>query len=152
MSKSACPVGTSRRATPQDIDRLEACRRAAIAACPGYDAAQRHVWLAAEPNWSTLVHDALLVQVDDHIVGFCVATPSELGYLYVHPNYQRQGIAHFLVSEVEQPGMRCDCNAFSARLIQSRGWEPVAPNRKARDGVVFENTWFEFTGGTQASR
>ena len=152
MSKSTCPVGTSRRATPQDIDRLEACRSAAIAACPGYDAAQRHVWLAAEPNWSTLVHDALLVQVDDHIVGFCVATPSELGYLYVHPNYQRQGIAHFLVSEVEQPGMRCDCNAFSARLLQSRGWASKGANRKARDGVVFENTWFEFTGGTQASR
>jgi len=109
------------------------------------------IWLAAEPKWPKLINDTLLVEVEGRIAGFCVATPAELGYLYVHPDHQGKGVGGYLVGQVEQPGMRCDCNAFSARLLQSRGWEPIAPNHKERDGVVFENTWFEFTDGAKAS-
>jgi len=148
LSKSACPVGTSRRATPQDIDRLEACRRAAIAACPGYDAAQRQVWLAAEPEWPKLIDDTLLVEVKGRIAGFCVATPAELGYLYVHPDRQRQGVGWYLAGQVEQPGMRCDGNPFSGYVLKKRGWVRVGPHRKERDGVVFENAWYELPAVT----
>lgn len=145
-------MGICRRATPQDIEHLEACRRAAISACPGYGAEQLQLWLAAEPSWPNLIEDTLLVEVGSRIAGFCVAIPSELRYLYVHPAHQRQGIGRFLVRQVEREGMRCDCNPFSARVLEKRGWIAVAPNRKEHDGVVFENTWYQMPAVTRGSR
>lgn len=145
-------MGKCRRATPQDIEHLEACRRSAISACPEYDAEQLHIWLAAEPKWPPLIDDTLLVEVEGRIAGFCVATPAELGYLYVHPDHQGQGIGRYLVGRVQQPGMRCDGNPFSGRVLKERGWVPVGPHRKERDGVVFENTWYELPAVTPGSR
>jgi putative acetyltransferase len=145
-------VGACRKATPQDLEQLEACRRAAISACPGYDAEQLNIWLASEPKWPQLISDALVVELHGRIVGFCVASSTELGYLYVHPDHQRQGIGQYLVEQVEQPGMRCDCNPFSGHILERRGWTAVAPNRKERDGVVFQNTWYELLDPTPTSR
>lgn len=152
LSKTAFPIGQCRKATRQDIVQLEACRRNAISACPGYNAEQLKIWLTAVPNWRRLIDDTLLIEVQDHIAGLCVATHSELGYLYVHPDHQRRGIGQYLVERVEQPGMRCDCNPFSGKVLEKRGWTAVAPYRKELDGVVFQNTWYELLGPTSTSR
>jgi hypothetical protein len=40
-------------------------------------------------------------------------------------------------------GIRCDGNPFSGRVLKKRGWVHVGPHRKERDGVVFENAWYE---------
>ena len=145
-------MGVCRRATEQDIEHLEACRRDAISRCAGYDAAQLQIWLAAQPNWQQLIDDVLLVEVEGQVAGFCVYTAAELKYLYVHSGRQGQGIGRYLVGQVEQPGMRCDCNPLSGRVLEKRGWIPIGPHRKERDGVVFENIWYELPAVTPTSR
>ena len=139
-------MGVCRRATEQDIEHLEACRRDAISRCAGYDAAQLQIWLAAQPNWQQLIDDVLLVEVEGQVVGFCVYTAAELKYLYVHSGRQGQGIGRYLVGQVEQPGMRCDCNPLSGRVLKKRAGSQSVPIGKSA------TAWFLKTFGTNCPR
>lgn len=97
------------------------------------------------PDWSRLIPHTILVEVDGTIAGFCSATVEELLYLYVAPEFQRQGVAGHLVSKMERPGMRCDCNPHSARVLAKRGWERVAVHLKTKGGIAFENAWYRLS-------
>ena len=138
-------MGVCRRATEQDIEHLEACRRDAISRCAGYDAAQLQIWLAAQPNWQQLIDDVLLVEVEGQVVGFCAYTTTELKYLYVHSG--RRG-GNWAVS-----GRASGATGYALRLQSA--FRPRIGKRAGSQSVPIGKSataWFLKTFGTNCPR
>ncbi len=133
-----------RKGLPSDIEELESIRIVSIQSCTIYSDNQRRIWSESIPNWSELIPSTLVCLTDDHPVGFAIAHNQELDFLYVHPSFHGHGIANILVSKVEEEGMRCDCNPYSEKVLQKRGWTFQKDNVKTKDGETFHNKWYVY--------
>lgn len=135
---------TFRKATTNDISSLESCRVKSIESCKIYSAKQLDIWKKSKPNWKAIIPNTIVCLNKKLVVGFVVSDQNFLDYLYVHPNYQKQGIANQLVSLVEKTNMKCDCNPYSEKILKSRGWIFLSDNLKEKSGVKFHNKWYIF--------
>lgn len=119
-----------------------------------YTPAQLDAWVAAPPeveSWAASFEGryCLVAELDGEIVGFA-DMDLDSGYLdrlYVHKNYQRQGVATALCDalEAQAAGMRLTVAAsITARpFFEQRGWQVVKKQTLCRDGVQLENYWME---------
>ncbi len=133
-----------RKATSSDIPLLESIRIRSIQSCAIYSEDQRGVWAQSIPDWPAIIDNTLICTKNDQLLGFAVANERELDLLYVAPNFHGLGIAYSLVSRVERPGMKCDCNPYSEKVLKRRGWKFESDNVKTKDGQTFHNRWYVF--------
>ncbi|WP_137790697.1 GNAT family N-acetyltransferase [Bacillus sp. E(2018)] len=83
----------------------------------------------------------------DGIVGFCDLTYSgHLNRLYVHKDYQRQGIASALVNMIESEARKLnvlsidtDASITAKVFFEQRGYQVVSPQHVVRKGVSLLN-------------
>ncbi len=98
-------------------------------------------------NRSFLEHDTLIAEIDEMIVGF--ADMDKSGYLdrlYVHKNFQREGIATALLNELERHARKAGvCNfetyaSITAKcFFEKHGYIAEAENKVIRNGVMLMN-------------
>ena len=83
-----------------------------------YDKVQREAWTDASDDlqlWTNSFRDkiAYVVEKDSEIVGFIDGTiEGYIDRIYVHHDYQSQGVATMLLSQLEQDLMNKDVNEF----------------------------------------
>lgn len=131
-----------RKALLSDVNQLETIRKKSIQHCSIYTKDQLRIWSESIPNWSDLVDDTHVCLSAGIPIGFIVATPTLLDYLYIDPDYHGRGIANQLVSMVETDGMLCDCNPYSEKVLIRRGWFFRSNNVKEKNGETFHNKWY----------
>ena len=113
-----------------------------------YTKEQVDVWAPEEPdldgwNESLLAHYSIVAVEDNKIVGF--GDIDETGYLdrlFVHKDYQRQGIASALCDQLEQAASgRIFVHAsITARpFFESRGYRVVKQQQVERKGIFLTN-------------
>ena len=113
-----------------------------------YTKEQVDVWAPEEPdldgwNESLLAHYSIVAVEDNRIVGF--GDIDETGYLdrlFVHKDYQRQGIASALCDQLEQavPGRIFVHASITARpFFESRGYRVVKQQQVERKGIFLTN-------------
>lgn len=113
-----------------------------------YTKEQVEVWAPEEPdldkwNESLLAHHSIVAVEDNRIVGF--GDIDETGYLdclFVHRDYQRQGIASALCDQLEQavPGRIFVHASITARpFFESRGYRVVKQQQVERKGIFLTN-------------
>lgn len=123
-------------------------------AAADYTPAQLDAWVAVPPeaeSWAASFEGrcCLVAELDGEIVGFA-DMDLDSGYLdrlYVHKDYQRQGIATALCDalEAQAAGMHLTVEAsITARpFFEQCGWQVVKKQTLCRDGVQLENYWME---------
>lgn len=113
-----------------------------------YTQTQLDVWATGQVDlaaWdrSFLVHNTFVAELDGVIAGF--GDIDETGYLdrlYVHKNYQRQGIAAALCDAMEKtvPGRIVTHASITARpFFEGRGYTVVRAQQVERQGVLLTN-------------
>ena len=113
-----------------------------------YTKEQVDVWAPEEPdldgwNESLLAHYSIVATENNRIVGF--GDIDENGYLdrlFVHKDYQRQGIASALCDQLEQavPGRIFVHASITARpFFESRGYRVVKQQQVERKGIFLTN-------------
>ena len=118
-------------------------------ACRDYTPAQLDAWATGQVdlaawNQSFLAHHTLVALKDGQIVGF--ADMDETGYLdrlYVHKDYQRQGVATTLCDALESA---CAASCFTTHasltarpFMESRGYQVERCQQVQRHGVWLTN-------------
>ncbi|WP_270739204.1 GNAT family N-acetyltransferase [Massilioclostridium coli] len=95
-------------------------------------------------NQSFLIHDTLVAVQDDKIIGF--GDMDQTGYfdrLYVHKDYQRQGIATLLCNQLEKryQGRYISTHAsITAKpFFEHRGYLVIAKQQVERLGILLVN-------------
>ena len=109
---------------------------------------QLNIWINSKPNWEELIPHTIVSFKGNHILGFVVSNDKFLDYLYVEPSYHGKGLGNKLVSLVEKPTMKCDCNPYSEKILIKRGWKFLAENIKEKSGEKFKNKWYLFEKST----
>lgn len=77
-----------------------------------YDSKQINAWTSTVENkkrWQNILTNqfALVAQDKERIIGFCTLDNGKhIDLLYVHTDYQRQGIAHTLYTDIEKEAKR----------------------------------------------
>lgn len=114
-----------------------------------YTEKQRNAWADGNVdlerwNASFLEHDTLVAVKDGKIVGF--ADMDESGYLdrlYVHKDYQRQGIATALCDELERrvhvKKIETHASITARPFFEARGYHVVKEQQVIRKGVTLTN-------------
>lgn len=114
-----------------------------------YTKAQRSVWAPVcrdLESWdrSLLAHTAFVAVKGNLIVGF--GDIDETGYLdrlYVHRNYQRQGIATALCLRLEQTGLYdkviTDASITAKAFFEKRGYCTIRAQQVERGGIYLTN-------------
>lgn len=116
-----------------------------------YTQEQVNVWAdgAADPAvWeqSFLKHRTLVARIGGEIVGFADLDGNYLDRLYVHRDFQRQGVATELVSALEtaareqgETGMTVHASITARPFFEKRGWWVVKEQQVERKGVLLTN-------------
>lgn len=116
-----------------------------------YTQEQVNVWAdgTADPAvWeqSLLKHRTLVARIGGEIAGFADLDGNYLDRLYVHRDFQRQGVATALVSALEtaareQGEIRMTVHAsITARpFFEKRGWRVVKEQQVERKGILLTN-------------
>lgn len=113
-----------------------------------YRKEQLDVWATGEVDlekWdqSFLAHNTVVAEADGRIVGF--GDMDETGYLdrlYVHKDYQRQGIASAICNELEKKvkGKVVTHASITARpFFEKRGYRVVREQQVERQGILLVN-------------
>ncbi len=138
------PNFSFRKGQEKDILQLESCRLKSIKKLRNLFEKQIDIWINSKPNWKICIQNTILCTTENEIVGFVVCDDQFLTLLHVDPTYQKQGIGNKLVSLVEKPNIKCDCNIYSEKILIKRGWKFISRNPKIRQGETFENKWYAF--------
>lgn len=113
-----------------------------------YTLAQRNAWAAGQVdlegwNASFLSHTTLVAEQDGVIAGFADMTPEGyLDRLYVHKDYQGQGIATALCDRLEKgvPGSITTHASITARpFFANRGYVVLREQQVERRGIKLTN-------------
>ncbi|WKA60388.1 GNAT family N-acetyltransferase [Planococcus shenhongbingii] len=88
-----------------------------------------------------------VADIDGTIAGFCdMATTGYLNRLYVHKNYQRQGVASKLADLLEQEAGKRELQAISTEasltakpFFEERGYQVIKKQSVERKGIAMPN-------------
>ena len=97
-----------------------------------------------EWNQSFLAHDTVVCLKDGRIVGFGdIDKTGYLDRLYVHKDYQRQGIASVICNELErtvsQNKIRTYASITAKPFFEQRGYRVIRKQQVIRNGVSLRN-------------
>ena len=118
-----------------------------------YPAEHLDAWTPAQPNlkkWKTRfkTSETIVAEVQGKIVGFgnLELSSSSIGMLYVHKDYQRQGIATALLHALEKKLKKgesatatLEASITARPFFEKRGYHLVRENRKMLNGTEFLN-------------
>ncbi|WP_020680930.1 GNAT family N-acetyltransferase [Marinobacterium rhizophilum] len=117
-----------------------------------YSAAQREAWAPTPPDygvWAARLErrQPLVAEQDGLIQGFIELEPDgHIDCFYVHPNFQRCGVATRLlqrVLDIAQARAQCrlyvEASTAARPLFESHGFELLGQNRVERRGQVLIN-------------
>jgi GNAT superfamily N-acetyltransferase len=121
-----------------------------------YTPAQISVWAPQAPDFSAWADrlskgTVFVYEIDHEIVGFARAEGTGyLDLLYVHPEFQRQGIARALFKQVLAwasrqgiPRISSDVSITARPFFEHEGFHVVKPQVVERHGVSFHNFQME---------
>jgi len=148
MSESpSVPKLTFRPAEQSDLNELQTLFVDTITAVchKDYSPEQIKAWTASvekTERWNDLLHDqhVIIAQINDTIVGFASLKDSNyVDFFYIHKDYQGQGVAKRLYTEIEKEAIHQGTKTLSSDIsitampfFQSRGFVPI----KKQDNVV----------------
>lgn len=97
--------------------------------------------------WASVNHlnlgKTFVAEIEGKIVGFAdVNEDGFLGYLYVHKDYQRQGIAKALLSLIEKEGHKellTEASITSKPFFEKMGFSVIRAQLKLHKGLYFKN-------------
>lgn len=145
---------TIRQATHDDLQEMKELYVGTITTvCTNdYDASQIEVWSASVQNtqrWFDLVNNqlVLITQKDKTITGFCsLENNTYIDFMYVHKDYQRQGIADMLLSALEEEAknsgstlLTSDISKTARPFFEKRGFIVVTEQINLRKGIEIIN-------------
>ncbi|RWW92334.1 GNAT family N-acetyltransferase [Flavobacterium cerinum] len=145
---------TLRQAVLTDLDEIKELFTATITTiCTNdYTPEQIAVWASTVENshrWYDAVAGQLflLAEMDDKIVGFASLDNSTyIDFMYVHKDYQRQGIAEILMEELEIEArdfgtitLTSDVSKTARPFFERIGFEVVTEQLNLRRGVEIVN-------------
>ncbi|PCJ66571.1 MAG: GNAT family N-acetyltransferase [Bacteroidetes bacterium] len=117
-----------------------------------YDKDQINAWITSVENkerWEDLLINQyfLIAEIDGKIVGFgSLKDGSYLDFMYVHKDYLRQGIAHFLFENLKDESIRLgfdiltsDVSKTARPFFESKGFKVTKENRNIIQGVELIN-------------
>lgn len=139
-----------RRYTPADCPAMAALFYDTVhrVNCRDYTPEQLDVWAAGQVdldkwNRSFLAHHTLVAMKDGVLVGFGdMDSTGYLDRLYVHADYQGQGIATALCDALEKavPGPITTHASITAKpFFQGRGYRVVKAQQVQRQGILLTN-------------
>jgi putative acetyltransferase len=144
-----------RRITIADIDDVAQLYRDTILTinAKDYTKEQIEAWASTYNNqegWVRRMEDQhfYVAILDDKIVGF--ASMDKFGYfdlLYVHKDYQRQGIATKLAAKIEEIAEEAEVNEITVQVsitaksfFESKGYKTTGEKHKLVNNIPFINT------------
>jgi putative acetyltransferase len=117
-----------------------------------YDAAQRAVWASSSEKterWNDLINTqyVLLAMREGVIVGFgSLLNGDYLDFMYVHKDYQRQGIAEILLNALEAEAIRrntkeitSDISKTARPFFEKKGYLVVKEQENPRGDIILIN-------------
>lgn len=117
-----------------------------------YNSEQINVWASSVENsqrWQDIVTKQFLIVAQDNgkIIGFCsLDNGNYIDLLYVHKDYQRQGIAHKLYADIEKEATRqgqtkliSDVSKTARPFFESIGFKEVSEQTVIRQSVELTN-------------
>ena len=142
-----------RPATPADIPKIQYIFRESIlqTCTPDYSAAQCHVWANAgndAAKWGTKIRQQnfWLALHQNRVVGFMSWEASYLDLLYVHPAFQRRGIARQLLRHMMQwaashaiPSLFTDASLTARPFFERHGFQVMATQQPILGGIALPN-------------
>ncbi|MCB9276592.1 MAG: GNAT family N-acetyltransferase [Lewinellaceae bacterium] len=142
------------RATTDNLDEIRALFRETVltATAQAYDEHQRLAWAsgwAGQARWEQRLREQyfLVTKQKGQLVGFASIRPDGyLDVLYVHRDFQRQGIARKLYEELEAEARRSgvawletDASITARPFFEKMGFAVLAEQQKAISAVVLTN-------------
>jgi len=119
---------------------------------PDYSADQQRAWSSSIQNmdrWERLItrQYSILAILDDTIVGIAALDDADyLDYLYVHKDYQRQGIATQLYDAIKLESLRkgfyklsSDVSITALPFFESKGFRVIKENKVTIQEVELVN-------------
>jgi len=143
-----------RRGTADDLAALRQLFADTIRAvcCQDYTEKQLQAWASGGKNrerWMAVVEQQYLLVAhhDECITGFCSLTRGgHIDLLYVHKDYQHQGIADSLYKQVEAEAKRqghqlltADVSKTARPFFEKRGFEVIREQTVSPQGVAMIN-------------
>ena len=121
-----------------------------------YNPAQIQVWAAAAQriaNWQKKVQEQyfIIAEQDDIIVGFAsIETNGYIDFMYIHKDYQNQGIATSLLKDLESKAISialakvwANVSITARPFFKKRGFQITNISVKVIDNIEFENAVME---------
>ena len=139
---------------PQDTEALADVFRRSVreVSSRDYRPAQIEAWAAAPGNaheWNDRMRSRVVFVADQEgeAIGFIqYEPPDHIDMTYVHPRWQRQGVATALLSEVEDEAKRrnvsllnVEASITSRPFFEARGYEVITPQVVTVRGQEFLN-------------
>ena len=145
---------TLRQASIADLSEMKEIYKGTIMemCAAEYDVDQRAVWASSSEKterWNALINDqyVLLAVKDNVIVGFgSLLNGNYLDFMYVHKDYQRQGIADLLLNALEAEAIRqkttvitSDISKTARPFFEKKGYVVLAEKQNQRGDLVLIN-------------
>ncbi|WP_159021440.1 GNAT family N-acetyltransferase [Formosa sp. L2A11] len=143
-----------RQATAKDLADITSLFRDTVSTIntKHYNAKQITVWASGSDEtetWLERISDLyfIVAEIDAVIVGFAYLKKGYyLDGLFVHKDYQRQGIASSLLRTIESqviaeefPEIRSDVSKTALPFFENKYYDIVKKQKKSFKGLVFEN-------------
>ncbi len=117
-----------------------------------YTPEQIKVWTSSVENtqrWTDKLTSQyfLIAELDKKIVGYASLDNNDyIDFLYIHKDYQRQGIADRLYSEIEKEAVKrkatvltSDVSETARRFFEKKGFKTIAPQTNIIKDVEIRN-------------
>ncbi|MCO6147134.1 GNAT family N-acetyltransferase [Flavobacterium sp. NRK1] len=145
---------TLRQAVQADLSEMKQLYRETIlTVCVNeYDDEQRNMWAASAEKtdrWIDLVNDQLVLLAikNNVIVGFASLRDGDyLDFMYVHKNYQRQGIAQLLLNAIEDEAKKLNTKIITSDIsktarpfFEKKGYKVIKEQENIRGNVMLVN-------------